>query len=99
MSNWLSRPLVVLLMLVGGVGLTPLSAGADPGVTITVAPQAALLDPTLVRVSVEITCAPMQVGFNMGNAQLEQAVSKTQIAHGSGFEQSQIVCDGAFHPN
>jgi hypothetical protein len=93
------RSLLILTLLPISVLLTPLPAGAEPGVTITVATQGTLLDPTLVRVPVQITCDPMEVATNQGSAELRQAVSKRLIAYGSGFEESQIVCDGLPHPN
>jgi hypothetical protein len=93
------RSLLILTLLLTSVLLTPLRAGADPGVTITVGPQATLLDPTLVRVPVQITCDAMEVATNQGSAELRQAVSKQLIAHGTGWEESQILCDGQPHPN
>src|SRR5262245_46405569 len=95
------RSLLLLTFAVVAVVLTPLTASAQsaPSVTITPGPEGALLDATLVRVPVEITCAPMEVDFNQGSAELRQAVSKRAIAVGRGFEDSQIVCDGTPHPN
>ena len=93
------RSLLILTLLPLSVLLTPLPAGADPGVTITVGASGTLLDPTLVRIPVQITCDPMEVATNQGSAELRQAVSKRLIAHGTGFEESQIVCDGVPHPN
>ena len=102
-SSRLRRALLSLASTAGlllSIVLTPLAASAQTeGVTITVGAEGILLDPTLVRIPVEISCAPMEVSYNMGYAQLEQAVSKQLIAHGQGWEENAIVCDGTAHPN
>jgi hypothetical protein len=102
-SSRLRRAVLWLVSTAGlllSVVLTPLAASAQTeGVTITVAAEGILLDPTMVRVPVEISCAPMEVSYNMGYAQLQQAVSKQLIAHGQGWEENAIVCDGMAHPN
>jgi hypothetical protein len=94
---WLVSTAALLLSVV----LTPLDASAQTeGVITTVGAEGILLDPTLIRVPVEISCAPMEVSYDMGgHAQLEQAVSKRLIAHGQGWEENAIVCDGTAHPN
>lgn len=101
MQRRVKRSLLLFTFLVVAVVLTPLTASAQsaPTVTITPGPEGFLLDATLVRVPVEITCAPMEVEFNQGSAELRQAVSKDAIAVGRGFEDSRIVCDGTPHTN
>ncbi len=92
------RMTLVVLLLVAGTLLTPSAAEAAPDLSITVSPTATLLDPTLVQISVQITCAPMEVDYNQGRAELRQA-SGGRIAFGDGFEDSTIICDGTPHPN
>jgi len=93
------RLLPILISLSISALLAPLPASAEDSVTITVGADSVLLDPTLVEVPVSITCAPMDVYYNMGSAELRQAVSKQLIAYGRGYEQSPIVCDGQPHAN
>jgi hypothetical protein len=93
------RRALVALSLPALVLLTPLPASADPAAALTIGPEALLLDPTLVRVPVEITCGPMEVYDTYGWAELKQAVSKQEVAWGDGWIDSQPVCDGTPHPN
>src|SRR5215470_13184828 len=94
------RFLLVLGLLPVSVVLTPLSAGAQGGVTVTVGADSVLLDLTLVRVPVEITCQPMVVYYYQSSGQLKQAVSKQLIATGTSYNlEDPIVCDGLPHPN
>ncbi len=93
----LSRSLLAISLPVAVMILAPMTAAADPAsLTITVGVTGTLLDPTLVRVPTEFTCAPMDVGTNQGSASLRQAVSG-KVAFGSGFPQDPIVCDGTPH--
>lgn len=98
------RPLRLLLMLTcvsALVALTPLSAQAQEEMTITVGPTGTLLARGVaVIVPMEITCGPIEVDprFTMADAELRQAVRR-QIAHGFGFPEQPIVCDGTPHPN
>ncbi|OXM45394.1 hypothetical protein CFP75_31085 [Amycolatopsis alba DSM 44262] len=81
------------------LGMTSTLAHADEStVTITVGKAANLLDPTLVRVPVALTCPSMEVATNQGGASLRQAVSG-RIAFGSGRPEKPVVCDGTPHPN
>jgi len=80
--------------------MAPLSAAAQTGVTVTIGADSVLLDPTLIRVPVQISCDPMDIWTDMGStAELRQAVSRQRIAHGTGVRESEIVCDGALHAN
>lgn len=99
MRTRLLRSLLVLAVLPFAVVLTSLDANAEPSVTVAVGAQGTLLDPTVVVVPVEITCAGIDVTDSFGEAALLQAVSKRQIAYGGGTIQSQVVCDGTPHPN
>src|SRR5260370_14527482 len=100
MDRRMLRLLLTRLQPSAAIALTPIAAHADgPTVTITVGAAATLLDPTLVRVPVEITCTPLVVSFDQGSgADLRQAVSG-RIAFGTGSEESTIICDGTPHPN
>jgi hypothetical protein len=93
----LTHSLLALSLPVAVMTLAPVAAGADPGtLTITVGATGTLLDPTLVRVPAELTCAPMEIGSNQGSASLRQAVSG-RVAFGSGFPENPMVCDGTPH--
>ena len=98
MQRRILRLLVLMLLSISAVFI-PLQASAETGVTITVGATSTLLDPTLVIVPVQITCDPMDVDYNQGYAELRQAVSKRLIAHGVGYPQDLIVCDGLPHEN
>lgn len=91
--------LSVSILLSIPVLLAPPSASAEDSVTITIGAESLLLDSTLIEVPVQITCAPMDFSFNMGNSELRQAVSKQLIAHGIGNAQDPFVCDGQPHQN
>jgi hypothetical protein len=89
---------LVLVPLGAVLALVPsVAVAAEPGVAITVG-AGVLLDPTLVRIPIQVTCQPMTVETNQGRADLRQAVSG-RIAFGEGWEETPIVCDGAPHPN
>jgi hypothetical protein len=97
--RFLRSLLVASSLPVAVVAMTPMAAHADTAmVTITVGETGKLLDPTLVRVPVTITCAPLVVATDQGGANLKQAVPQG-IAFGSGFEEHTITCDGTSHPN
>jgi hypothetical protein len=99
MSGLLSRAMLALALPVVAMAVVPAVAHADTAeVTVTVGATGTLLDRTLVVVPVEITCAPMEVAYNQGSAQLRQAVSG-QVAYGQGWPDSPITCDGAPHAN
>src|SRR6266536_2324269 len=93
----LSRSMLVFLLPVAMLTLAPMVAEAEPAsFPITVGKTGALLDPTLVRVPTEFTCAPMEVDFPQVGAQLKQAVSG-KVAFGSGYTDDPIICDGTPH--
>jgi hypothetical protein len=99
MTGRLLRRLFVLTCVSALVALTPLSAKAQPpGVTITVGATATLQSRIVATVPVQITCGPLEVGFAQESATIEQAAGK-QIAHGQGFSDQPIVCDGTAQPN
>lgn len=99
MSHWILRSLLALTVPLAATTMVPITAHADDGiVTITVGATGELLDRTLVRVPVEITCSPLEVYLNQGYADLRQAVSG-QVAFGQGWEESPITCDGTAHAN
>jgi hypothetical protein len=101
MTRRLPRLLLVLTCVSALVALTPLGAQAQGEVTITVGPEGTLLlRGVAATVPMEITCGPIEVDprFTMADAELHQAV-KHQIAHGFGFPEQPIVCDGTPHPN
>lgn len=99
MRSWLRRSMIVLAVpLAVGAAVPPAAHADDTTLTIAVAPTATLLDPTLVRVPVRITCAPITVGSDQGSAQLRQSVP-SGIAFGQGFREQAIVCDGRAHAN
>jgi hypothetical protein len=80
------RLLLVMTSLLISLVIVPVEANAQTGVTITVGADSVLLDPTLVRVPVQITCDPMDVRLNQGNAELGQAVS----SGGSGIRITRV---------
>jgi hypothetical protein len=101
MTRRLPRLLLMLMCVSALVALTPLGAQAQGEVTITVGATGTLLARGAgATVPMEITCGPLEVDprFTMADAELHQAV-KHQIAHGFGFPEQPIVCDGTPHPN
>jgi hypothetical protein len=99
MSKLFSRSVLALSLPVAAMTLTPMVAHADDAaVTVTVGATGTLLNRTLVRVPVEISCAPLVVQYEQGHAELRQAVSG-RVAFGSGWRESPIICDGAPHAN
>lgn len=99
MSKLVLRSLWVLALLGALTLAVPATAlAAEPPVTITVGTTGTLLDPTLVRIPVKITCAPLEVGSNQGAANLRQAVAG-RVAFGQGYNQNPIICDGTPHAN
>ena len=101
MTRRLLRLLLMLTCVSALVALTPLGAQAQGEVTITVGATGTLLvRGVAATVPMEITCGPIEVDprFTMADAELRQAV-KHQIAHGFGFPEQPIVCDGTPHPN
>jgi hypothetical protein len=101
MTRRLLRLLLMLTCVSALVALTPLGAQAQGEVTITVGATGTLLARGVgATVPMEITCGPIEVDprFTMAGVELRQAV-KHQIAHGFGFPEQPIVCDGTPHPN
>ena len=99
MTNWIARSALALAIPGLVIGMTPAAAHADDTtVTITVGATGALLDPTLVRVPANITCATLEVATNQGSATLKQAVYG-RIAFGSGYAEKPVICDGTPHAN
>jgi hypothetical protein len=101
MTKRLPRLLLMLTSVSALVALTPLGAQAQGEVTITVGATGRLLARGAgATVPMEITCGPLEVDprFTMADAELHQAV-KHQIAHGFGFPEQPIICDGTPHPN
>jgi hypothetical protein len=101
MTRRLPRLLLMLTCISALLALTPLGAQAQGEVTITVGATGTLLARGAgATVPMEITCGPLEVDprFTMADAELHQAV-KHQIAHGFGFPEQTIVCDGTPHPN
>lgn len=101
MTRRLPRLLLMLTCVSALVALTPLGAQAQGEVTITVGTRGELLARGVAAtVPMEITCGPMEVDprFTDAHAELQQAV-RHQIAHGFGFPEQPIVCDGTPHPN
>jgi hypothetical protein len=101
MTRRLLRLLLMLTCVSALIALTPLGARAQDEVTITVGATGTLqARGVVVTVPVEITCGPLEVDprFTMADAELRQAV-KRQIAHGFGFPEQPIICDGTPHPN
>jgi hypothetical protein len=99
MSKLVLRSLLALSLPVAVATLLPVTAHAeDAPVTITVSASGTLLDRTLARIPVQITCAPLDVRLNQGSASLRQAVSG-RVAFGQGWEESPIICDGTPHAN
>jgi hypothetical protein len=101
MTRRLPRLLLMLTCISALLALTPLGAQAQGEVTITVGATGTLLARGAgATVPMEITCGPLEVDprFTMADAELHQAV-KHQIAHGFGFPEQPIVCDGTPHPN
>jgi hypothetical protein len=81
------------------VALTPLSARAQSSeVTITVGATGTLQSRIVATVPVRITCGPLEVSVVQESATIEQAAG-TAIAHGSGFSDQPVVCDGTAQPN
>lgn len=99
MSRWFLRSLLALSLPTTVMTVAPMTAHADDStVTITVGATGTLLDPTLVRIPVKITCGPLEVSTNQGHADLRQGVSG-RVAFGQGWEETSIICDGTPHAN
>lgn len=99
-SRRILRSALVLVALPVSLVMVPLSAEAQTGVTVTIGADSVLLDPTLIRVPVQISCEPMDVRTDMGStSELRQAVSRLRIAHGTGVRENEVVCDGTVHAN
>jgi hypothetical protein len=101
MTRRLPRVLLMLTCVSALVALTPLGAQAQGEVTVTVGARGTLLARGVAAtVPMEITCGPMEVDprFTDASAELQQAV-RHRIAHGLGFPEQPIVCDGTPHPN
>jgi len=101
MTRRLPRLLLMLTCVSALVALTPLGAQAQGKMTITVGAEGTLLARGVAAtVPMEITCGPLEVDprFTEAIAELQQA-AKHRIAHGLGFPEQPIVCDGTPHPN
>jgi hypothetical protein len=98
MTRQLLRWLLVLTCVSALIALTPLSAGAQSEITITVGATGTLQSRVVARVPVEITCAPTEIFFGDTGGNIMQAAGR-QIAHGDGgVDLTSIVCDGTPHP-
>ena len=101
MTRRLPRLFLMLTCVSALVALTPRGAQAQGEMTITVGAEGTLLARGVAAtVPMEITCGPLEVDprFTEAIAELQQAV-KHRIAHGLGFPEQPIVCDGTPHPN
>jgi hypothetical protein len=99
MTKRVLYPLIVLACVSAFVTSTPLSARAQStDVTITVGPTGRLQSRIVATVPVQITCGPLDVGIDQQSATIEQAAGQ-RVAHGTGFADQAIVCDGTPQPN
>lgn len=93
-----SRLVLLLVVCLGAVvALLPTAASAD-NMTLTIGSSGKLVAGVEVDIPTIVNCAPLPAPSDTGmsSIQLEQAVSKSLIAHGSGFWPT-VICDGSDH--
>lgn len=97
-SRHRTRFLFLALCVSALVALLPVAASAD-GVTLTIGSKGQLVAGVEVDISAVVNCAtlPAPTAGSMSSLELEQAVSKSSIAHGSG-QWPAVTCDGTDHP-
>jgi len=91
------RFLVFFALCLGAAAAVVPAVASEDGTTITIGASATLVARVEVDIHTVVNCAPLPApASQMSSINLEEAVSKSSIARGSGFFPV-VTCDGADH--